>query len=465
MRDGPLPVRADPLTAPPRGRQGGDAGSRSAAATLWRVSYPVMVTSLAQLMLTIVDSALLGRYATEALASIALAAPVYLVATVVVRGWATAIQILVARRHGSGQTEQVTVVADIGLALGLALGVLMGTGLLITAPALLEVIGGGTDLVDEGAVYLRILAGAVPFVAVTFALQGAFAGLGATQVAMTMALLTNVVHVQLAATLIFVAGLGVAGAGLSTLVATAAGAGYLLWYGRRRLATPLPRLRADNLRAGRGLMPPMAGIGGPEMAMLLIGYAVEVVLFALVARIGTIELAAYRILDNFLGLSLTGIMGISTGIAILAGQQIGAGDPERAAGYHRTGARIGLLMAVVSALPLLLAPAAVFGLFTADARVVGEASAATVAGVPGLIAMAFAFSLSGLLRAAGESRWVLVASVGADIVLLIPLAWLLGLALGWGLNGVFIAWIAFAAGYWAVIHVRYRTGRWATADV
>jgi len=59
----------------------------------------------------------------------------------------------------------------------------------------------------------------------------------------------------------------------------------------------------------------------------------------------------------------------------------------------------------------------------------------------------------------------MVASVGSDVVLLIPLAWLLGLTLGWGLNGVFIAWIAFAVGYWAVIHVRYRTGRWRTAEV
>ena len=375
-----------------RGGRNDDSESRSAVATLWRVSYPVMVTSLAQLMLTIVDSALLGRYSTEALASIALAAPIYLVATVVVRGWAIAIQVLVARRHGSGQDEQVGVVVDVGLALGFALGLLMGAGLLSTAPALLEVISAGSDLVDEGTVYLRILAGAVPFVAVTFALQGAFAGLGATRVAMTMALLTNIVHLPLAAALIFGTGLGVAGAGLSTLIATALGAGYLLWYGRRRLPTPLPRLRAGNLRAGRALVPRMAAIGGPEMSMLLIGFAVEVVLYGLIARLGTVELAAYRILDNLLGVSLTGIIGIATGIAILAAQHLGAADPEGAAGYHRVGARIGLLLAAVPALPLLIAPAAVLGLFTGDGRVVGQASAATLAALLGLIPMAFAFS-------------------------------------------------------------------------
>ena len=199
--------------------------------------------------------------------------------------------------------------------------------------------------------------------------------------------------------------------------------------------------------------------------MLLIGLGVEVVLSALVARLGTVEFAAYRILNQPAGVSLTGIIGISTGIAILAAQHLGAGDPESAAGYHRTGARIGLLLGTVPALPLLVAPAAVFGFFTPDIRVVGEASAATLTGLLGLIPMAVAFSLSGLLRAAGDSRWVMVASVGSDIVALIPLAWLLGLALGWGLNGVFIAWIAFACGYWAVIHLRYRTGRWPTAEV
>jgi multidrug resistance protein, MATE family len=87
-------------------------------ARMWQVSWPVLVANLAQILLVVTDTVLLGRYSTEALGAIALAAPVYLVATVVVRGWGTAAQVLVARRYGVGQQAEVARVADVGLALG-----------------------------------------------------------------------------------------------------------------------------------------------------------------------------------------------------------------------------------------------------------------------------------------------------------------------------------------------------------
>lgn len=430
---------------------------------LWWVSYPVLVTSLAQLLLTVVDTVLLGRLSTQALAAVALAAPVYLVATVVVRGWATATQILVARRHGAGDTQQITVVTDLGLVLGVLLGAVVGVGLLVLAPTILDALDGGTGLADDGVVYLRILAGAVPLAAATFVLQAAFAGLGATRVAMVMALMVNVVHLPLAWWLIFGAQLGVAGAGLSTLVSTAAGAGYLLWYGRHRLSPPLPTLKTASFRTGRAVVPRMWAIGLPEMSMLFVGYAVELVLLALVARLGTADVAAYRVLDNVLAVSFVGMMAVSTGVAIRAGQRLGAGDADGAGGVYRAGLALALLLAVVPAVPVLVNPRAVLGVFSGDPDVVGAATSAVLVGVVGLLPLAFGSSLVGLLRAAGESRRVMAASFLADFVLLIPLAWLLGLHLGWGLNGIFLAWLAFGLGYSALLYRQYRTGRWRTA--
>jgi len=452
-------------TRPVTGLASDDASGLRRYGRLWRVSYPVLVTSVATLLLTIVDSVLLGHFSTAALAAVALAAPVYLIGNVVVRGWATATQVLVARRSGAGQLTQVATLTDVGLAVGVALGAIVGVLLLVSAPVVLRLIGADTPVVGQAVGYLRVVAAAAPFAAAMFLLQAAFAGLGFTRVAMVMALLMNAVHMPLAIVLIFGAQLGVVGAALSTVISTAAGAGFLLWYGRRRLPTRLPALRARNLRAGWAVLPRLWAIGWPEMSMLFVGYVVEVVVLALVARIGVIELAAYRVLENVLGLSAMALMAISTGITVLAGQHLGAGNADRAVGVYRAGVVLALPLALLPTLPVLTGPHLVFGLFTTDVHVLGAAASASLAAVLGLLPLAYVFSLVGLLRAAGESRRVMLASFTADFLLLIPLAWLLGLRLGLGLNGIFLAWIAFGIGYWAILHRRYRTGAWRSAAI
>ncbi|MBM9466577.1 hypothetical protein [Nakamurella leprariae] len=59
---------------------------------------------------------------------------------------------------------------------------------------------------------------------------------------------------------------------------------------------------------------------------------------------------------------------------------------------------------------------------------------------------------------------MLVASVGSDAVLLTASGWL-GLALGWGMDGVFVAWIGFGIADGVIVGARRRTGRWRTAEV
>lgn len=162
---------------------GRPAGGRPFAA-IWVVTYPLLITRFTQELLTIVDTALLGRFSTRALASVGLAAPVYIVATVVVIGWATATQMLTAQRYGAGQHAEVGKVTDVGVALSVVTGAAVGALLFTLTPGVISVLGGEEDLTAPSVTYLRILAFAVPFAAATFTLQGAYAGVGATGVAM-----------------------------------------------------------------------------------------------------------------------------------------------------------------------------------------------------------------------------------------------------------------------------------------
>jgi Na+-driven multidrug efflux pump len=121
-------------------------------------------------------------------------------------------------------------------------------------------------------------------------------------------------------------------------------------------------------------------------------------------------------------------------------------------------------LAAVPLVPFLVAPDRAFGLFTPDPRVVAVAASVIGLSVIATVPLVFALNLGGVLRAAGDTRTVLVASVAGDAVL-VPLAWLLAIGLDLGLRGVMLAWLAYGLVYLAVSWWRYRGGSWRTSTV
>ncbi|MGI9001898.1 MAG: MATE family efflux transporter [Pseudonocardia sp.] len=432
---------------------------------LWRITYPLIVTNLAQVLVTVVDTALLARFSTSALAAVALAAPVYLVAIMVVRGWATAVQIVVARRFGAHDSDGVAGVTAAGLVAGVLTGTGVGAALFLVAPAVLLLLSGDPAVAAPGADYLRILAMTVPFAAATFVLQGAYAGLGATRVAMVMMLLVNVVNLVSGLVLIFMLGLGVVGAGLAGLVSTIGGTAFMVWYGRRRFTGELVLLRRSELAGWRTATPVLWRLAWPEAMLLFFGYLNEVLLIGFVAQLGELELGAYRLLDNLTLVIFTLVAAGGTGVTIAVGQRLGAGQIEAARTYQRAGLVLSATLAAVPATPALLLPGPIFALLTSDRAVVDLAAGPTWIAVLGLIPLVLALNLAGVLRAAGDNRAVMRASLIGDYAVLVPLAWLLGVHLRWGLHGIFVAWLGFWLVMLALVYRKYRVGAWQTSAV
>jgi Na+-driven multidrug efflux pump len=198
--------------------------------------------------------------------------------------------------------------------------------------------------------------------------------------------------------------------------------------------------------------------------MLLLGYGIEVALVALVARLGAVPVAANRLIDNMMLISFTALTACGTGVTVLAGQRLGAGDTDGAVAYRAAGLRLSALLAGIPLVPVVVAPELMFGMFTPDPRVATAAASAALLAVIATVPLVFALNLGGVLRAAGDTRTVLAASLSGD-AFLVPLAWVLALELGLGLRGLMLAWLAYSLVYLAVSWWRYHAGAWRTAVV
>ncbi|GAB3108514.1 MATE family efflux transporter [Streptomyces calidiresistens] len=415
------------------------------------LALPLLVAGLTQITVGVVDTVLLARLSTEGLGALALSAPVYLVALIIARGWAGAVQVRVAHHHGAGRPADLARTVRVGVLGALLAGTAVGAVLYATAGPILTLLGAPDEVIGPGTGYLRILAWAVPAAAVTFTLQGACAGVGATRVTMYNALLVNAVNLPLGLLLIFRAGLGVTGAALSTLIATLVGAGYLLLYCRARL--PRDTTGAEEVPAvARGLW----RIGWPEMSTMGIGYLNEALLTGFAARIGAADLAAYRLVDTLTLIVFTLLGSAATALTVLAGQELGGDRPDRALERHRAGVRLLLGLVVVSGLVALVVARPAYSLVVEDPTVAQLAWATTPLALLGMVPLAWAMSRGSMLRAAGETRWIMVASVTGDYLLLIPLGWFLGVHLGWGLPGIYTAWLGFSLLYGLLLHLRFR---------
>ena len=202
------------------------------------LSCPIIVANLSQIVIGVVDTAMISRVSTEALAAAAVATSINVAAAMLFHGWATAAQVISSRRYGEGRTAAIGQLLDVSLFVGAGAGLAVLLVLSIGAGPLLALFGLSEAVRAEGVPYLRVLALAAPFAAATAMFRAVYAGVGETGVAMRMTILVNVINIPLNYVLIFVVGWGLVGAGVGTVVAVAVGCAYMGQFGFRRLRAP-----------------------------------------------------------------------------------------------------------------------------------------------------------------------------------------------------------------------------------
>jgi len=179
-----------------------------------------------------------------------------------------------------------------------------------------------------------------------------------------------------------------------------------------------------------------------------------------VARMGDRSLAVQSYTLQVQRMAMIFSFSIGLGTEIIIGHLVGAGLLEEA--YHRLLAslRTGLMLATGVMLVLAVAGPLILGQFTHDAAIVSGGALLlwlSVALEPGRV---FNVVVISSLRATGDVGFPIQMAVLSMWLVWVPLAWFLGLRLGWGLPGV---WIAMTTDEWLrglLMQRRWRSRRW-----
>ncbi|WP_069743697.1 MATE family efflux transporter [Streptomyces sp. EN23] len=417
------------------------------------LAVPAFGALVAEPLFVMVDSAVVGHLGTPQLAGLGIAAALLMTAVSIFVFLAYATTAAVARGVGAGDLPAAIRQGMDGIWLALLLGAVVVALAMPTAPWLVDVFGASDTAAPYAITYLRISILGIPAMLVVLAATGILRGLQDTRTPLYVAIAGFTANAILNVTLVYGAGLGIAGSAWGTVIAqTGMAAAYLVVVirGARKHGASL-RPDASGIRAS-------ARAGVPLLIRTLSLRAVLMIATAVAARLGDVDIAAHQIILSLWSLTAFALDAIAIAGQAIIGRYLGADDEKGAREACRRMVEWGIGCGIVLGVLIVLARPLFIPLFTSDPSVKNALLPALLVVAVSQPIAGVVFVLDGVLMGAGDGRylaWAMLVTLAvfAPVALLVP-------SLGGGLTALWWAMTLMMAVRLITLWLRTRSGRW-----
>ncbi|MDJ0924963.1 MAG: MATE family efflux transporter [Acidimicrobiia bacterium] len=428
-----------------------DRSGRSLDRQIFRLAVPALGTLAADPLVSLVDTAFVGRLGKVPLGGLGVAAAIFSIAFFMFNFLAYGTTPLIAGALARQERDKAGRITGAALMLGLALGVALTAVLLLTAEPLVRLMGAESELLNDAVLYLRIRVLGMPALLLATVGHGVFRGHQNTRTPLWVTLGISAVNLVLDPILIFGLGWGLAGAAWATMLAQWSGAAvFTALFVRRRREFAL-RLRWP----GRESLQPLVGAGRAlviRSGSLLAAFTLAT---AIATRQGEEVVAAHQVaVQLWIFLAL-----VVDALAIAAQALVGLhldGDATLARAYARRllgwGLVVGLVLLGVMAAGRGLLP----GVFSSDAEVIAQVDAVYLFIVLMQPLNAVVFVWDGIAIGASAFTYLATSTVAASLATALTLVAVQQQA--WGLAGVWWSLVAMMAVRFATLAYWHLTG-------
>lgn len=399
---------------------------------MMRLAWPVVLAQVGIMLMGVVDTAMVGRVGTSAVAAVALGHIYWVNVTIGGLGILMVLDPVVSQATGASDHDGVARGVQRGIIMALALSVPSAL-LLIPGEFFFSVLRQPADVTPVAATFSRIsIAGMVPFY-LFYALRQSLQAMAETRAVVIAIVVSNVVNFVLDYALIYghfgSPALGVQGSAISTVVSRWLMFVLVLCFGWKHLHWAIAPWRRASGRLAPLLR--MARIGVPVGLQSWLEIAVFSGGAIALGWFGSVALAAHEVAINLAALTFMFPMGVSAAAAAMVGRAIGRQDLSAARRDAVAALVVGVSFMALAAIAFVSIPRALAMLFVHDpATIATAASLIFIGGIfqlfDGMQAVA-----TGVLRGTGDTR--------------VPM--LLHLLGFWGVGIPLCLWLAFRAGF------------------
>jgi len=426
------------------------------------LAIPMVLEMVMESVFAVVDIFWVSHLGKEAIATVGLTESLLTLIYALAIGLSIGAMAMIARRIGEQNPEGAARAAVQAIVLALIVSTVIGAIGAPLAPKLLTLMGASPWVIEHGSPFTRVMLAGNVTVVMLFMINAIFRGAGDAAIAMRTLWLANWINILLGPCLIFGLGpfpkLGIVGAAIATNIGRGTGALFAL----SKLFRDGGRFNIErrHLRIEPSVIGRLIRLSASGTFQVFIGMASWIGLVRIISSFGSDAVAGYTCGIRVILFALLPSWGMSNAAATMVGQALGAKNPERAErAVWRAGFYNMIFLGVVGLIFILFAPYIIW-LFT-DEPIPAKYGVECLRIVSyGFLFYAYGMVLGQSFNGAGDTWTPTIINLFVFWLWEIPLAYVLGVALGWGPRGVFIAMTIAFSTLAVVSGLVFRRGRW-----
>ncbi|THV58579.1 MATE family efflux transporter [Chryseobacterium candidae] len=373
---------------------------------------------------------------------------------------------LTARRAGEKDKEGMGRTAQYIILLALFFAVLIGGISCFFASEIVGFLGINASTVTDGISFSRLVFLSIGLVILRLSVNGLFRGAGDADIAMKSLWICHISNIIFAVILVFGLGFipafGLMGLAYATVLSRLLGVLYQAFVfvsGKTSISIRVP------LQLDIPLLQKILKLAFGGLVQYIIPTSSWLIMVKIISTFGTTALAGYIIAQRIASVATMPAWGIGNAAGVLTGQNLGAGEPERAEKTVWRAGTINMTYLVLVALFWQIAAEYVVKFFTTETEVAGYAVQYIHVVSMAYLLLGFTMVISRALNAAGNILQVTLLYLVMFYVIQLPLAYLLGVRFQWELRGIFTAIVSSEIVLAVLFLMIFRNGKWKTIKI
>ena len=421
---------------------------------------PIVIGQLGIIFVSFVDTFMVGRHGKSDLASAGFVNNVFNLAIIFATGFSYGLTPIIGKLFGSGERRKAGGMLKNALLANGAMSLLL-MAIMWLLYLNIDKLGQPVELLELMRPYYQTLLLSLPFILLFNAFRQFADGITDTKTSMWILLTGNILNIAGNYMLIFgkcgMPELGLLGAGISTLLSRMAMLAIFLviFFKKKRYSEYTLGFWCNSISKKK--QKELFRIGLPvaiQMGMETASFSLAAVM---IGWLGTTALAAHQIMCTVSQLGFMLYYGMAAAVAVKVSNYNGSGDTVNIRHSAYAGFRIIAVMAVFTSILVCIIRNHIGYLFTDDSAVALQVSQLVIPFIVFQFGDGLQCNFSNALRGIADVKPVMLYAFIAYIVISLPVGYLFGFVLGWGITGV---WFSFPFGLTSagvLFYLRFRS--------